>query len=178
MKPKPAKTSKVSRGQWLTLAISLIAIASTGLMYYLKQTEIDSLMQSNFDLQTRVTSLENRAQLGSGIYTSTKNVSVKVFTPLKNSAVNSPLHVMGMIPGNWSFEASFPIELVDKSGNVLAKTTGQVIGDWMTANHVPFTATLNWQGSYTGPAKLILKNDNPSGMSDKADYVEIQINVK
>lgn len=178
MKTEAKKSPKITRQQWLSFALSLVAIASTGLMYFLKQSQIDYLNQTNFDLQTQIISLEAKNSSQSTTYISAKNTSINVYTPTKNSQVSSPLEIAGKIPGNWSFEASFPIELVDKNGAILAKTTGKVAGDWMSDNQVLFTASLSWQNSYTGAAKLILKNDNPSGLADKADFIEIPLTVK
>lgn len=168
----------MNRDQWIMLAIGIVAVAGTFFMYQSRQSEIDYLTQQIYQLRSDIVTLEarNKTQIDTKI-TSSKNVSIEVYTPLKRSKVKSPLYITGKVPGNWSFEASFPIELVDSSGKILAKTTGQVVGDWMTSEMVPFSATLSWDSSYTGPAKLIIKKDNPSGLLDKEDSVEVQLSI-
>jgi hypothetical protein len=88
---------------------------------------------------------------------------IKVDTPLVNATVSSPLNISGQAVGNWYFEASFPIQLVDDSGKVLAQTPAQAQSDWMTTDFVPFTAQLTFDSGTATSGKIILKNDNPSG---------------
>lgn len=108
-------------------------------------------------------------------YTSAKGVPVLVFAPLRNAAINSPVVVMGEVPGNWCFEAEFPIELKDETGAVVAHTSARVFGDWQTTQLVPFTATLTYGSARTGSGMLVLHNDNPSGLPDKADVVSVPV---
>lgn len=85
---------------------------------------------------------------------------------LKNdSLIKSPLKIVGRARENWFFEASFPIQLLDQNGAVLAQTTGQAQGDWMTADLVPFTAELKFEIPLSDTGKLVFKKDNPSGLS-------------
>lgn len=178
MKAKKANSKSLNRQQWILLAAGLVALIGTWIMYLAKQAEVDYLAQNNFELQTRIVTLESKnSPMKVGSYKSSKGVSMQVFTPTMDSTVKSPLQIAGKVPGTWSFEASFPIELVDDKGKVLAKTTGNLAGNWMTDDQVVFTATISWDGSYNGPAKLVLKNDNPSGLLDKNDSVEIPLKI-
>ncbi len=89
---------------------------------------------------------------------------IEVTAPTASAQVSSPLTVTGRARGPWYFEASFPIELRDSNGNILATTPGQAQGEWMTENWVQFTATLAFPAQPIGSTgSLILKNDNPSG---------------
>jgi hypothetical protein len=78
--------------------------------------------------------------------------------------------------GNWFFEGSFPVELVDDSGD-LAQTIATAKGDWMTDAFVPFEATLQIPKNLAGPATLILKRDNPSGLPDYDRSISIPVFV-
>lgn len=101
---------------------------------------------------------------------------IKVTAPLPDSVITSPLTVIGQARGNWSFEAQFPVKLYDNSGNLLAATGAWIQGDWMTANFMPFTATLIFTpptGATQG--KLILEKDNPSGLPKNDDQLEIPV---
>ncbi len=82
----------------------------------------------------------------------------------ENTLIKSPLEISGRARGNWFFEASFPIQLLDRSGAVLAQTVGQAQGDWMTADLVPFTAELKFEAPLGDTGTLIFKRDNPSGL--------------
>ncbi len=83
----------------------------------------------------------------------------------------------GEAPGNWFFEASFPIQVRDKGNNKVGQTTGQAQSDWMTTELVPFTAEITVTG-YSGPATLVLLKDNPSGLPENEDSVSIPIVIQ
>ena len=108
-------------------------------------------------------------------YTSDKGVMIVVDSPLRNTVVSSPLNITGRVPGNWSFEASFPVRLVDGEGKVLATGTGELQGDWMTEDLVSFKAVLEFDEPASGEGKLILMKDNPSGLPENDDSVSIQV---
>jgi hypothetical protein len=98
-----------------------------------------------------------------------------LFSPPTDATISSPVAVLGKIPGSWSFEAQFPIQLKDGSGKVVAQTTAQVLGDWMTNQLVPFSAQLTYQTTPSGNGTLVLQKDNPSGLSANADSISIPI---
>jgi hypothetical protein len=111
-------------------------------------------------------------------YRSRQGVIIKLDPKLERETLGSPLIVSGEVPGNWSFEASFPIELRDSAGTVLDQTIGTLEGDWMTTNHVPFTATLNFTAPASAEvAQLILMKDNPSDLPEHDDDVMIPVKL-
>jgi hypothetical protein len=112
-------------------------------------------------------------------YTSEKGVKILINTPTKNQSVSVPFTVSGQVPGNWSFEASFPVELLDKNGNSLTTIPAQLTGDWMTTDLVPFTITFDATDlDYVGKATLVLHKDNPSGLSENDDNVTLDITLQ
>jgi hypothetical protein len=98
--------------------------------------------------------------------------------PVSGGIVGTSFIVSGKAPGNWYFEASFPIMVRDSNDNVIARTHGSAQGDWMTTDLVAFTATVNIDGDYKGPATLILLRDNPSGLPENDDSVSIPIVIQ
>jgi hypothetical protein len=97
-------------------------------------------------------------------------------SPQPNDVIESPLTIMGKARGPWYFEASFPIVLTDSDGLIIAEGHAEAQGEWMTEEFVPFKATLNFTkpaGKNTG--SLILKKDNPSGLPEHDDALEIPI---
>ena len=93
-----------------------------------------------------------------------------------NQKVSNPIKITGKARGNWFFEASFPIKLIDVNENVLGTAIAQAEGDWMTTDFVNFTAELEYSKSTsTDRALLILSNDNPSDKPelDKAIYIPV-----
>lgn len=109
-------------------------------------------------------------------FTSPKGVTVRLHDWAERQAVESPLAISGEIPGNWSFEASFPIVLLDPTGKIIGQTTAALDGEWMTANYVPFTATVTFETpSAGGSGILTLRKDNPSGLPENDDAIEIPV---
>lgn len=107
---------------------------------------------------------------------------IKVVNPAPMSVVQSPLEISGQARGNWFFEASAPVALVDWDGKVLAQGTIKAQSDWMTTEFVPFTAELTFTSPYKAGDQdtmkhgaLIFKKDNPSGEPKNDDSLEIPI---
>ena len=99
-------------------------------------------------------------------------------TPLPNQTISSPLIISGQARGSWFFEASFPVFLVDWDGRIIAQGVAQAKSDWMTTGFVPFEATLTFtvdKNVYSNRGALILKKDNPSGLPDNDDSLEIPV---
>lgn len=102
---------------------------------------------------------------------------LKVSLPQVNAVVSSPLKIIGQARGTYFFEASFPIELKDQDGNILAQTIAQAKSDWMTENFVPFEANLTFDKPNIKVGRLILKKDNPSGLPQNDLALEIPISL-
>jgi hypothetical protein len=111
----------------------------------------------------------------------TKDDMIVLDYPLAGSTITSPLTITGKARGNWYFEASFPVVLVDWDGRIIAEGHAEAQGDWMTTEYVPFKGTITFTKPDTSVSSrgwIILKKDNPSGESkfDNALEVEIKYN--
>jgi hypothetical protein len=100
---------------------------------------------------------------------------IKIETPRKNEKIKSPYVVSGQARGFWFFEASFPVKLIDQNGQVLAQTTAQARGDWLTQNFVSFEATLDFSVVKGQKATIVLEKDNPSGLPENAAEIRIPV---
>ena len=100
---------------------------------------------------------------------------VYVEGPLPGTKITSPLVVTGRARGNWYFEASFPVKLLDGNGNQIAIAPAQAQGDWMTVDYVPFSVTFTFAQPVTATGTLILQKDNPSGEPQFDDLVSILV---
>src|SRR3989338_8106255 len=107
--------------------------------------------------------------------TETSSPLVRLTTPRPNAEITSPLVVTGEAQGNWYFEASFPVRLLDGNGKEIAVVPAQAQGNWMTTDFVPFRAELTFIIPNTKEGTLVLEKDNPSGLSEYADEVHIPI---
>ena len=111
-------------------------------------------------------------------YTNATADLIVVDTPFPGSVTGKEFSVVGKARGTWFFEASFPIELVDGNGTRLAIAVAQAEGEWMTTEFVPFTAVIKAPESYIGPATLILRKDNPSGLPEYDASISFPITVE
>ena len=122
------------------------------------------------------TSSDNSAQTAVREFTSPKGVTVRLHNWAERQTITSPLTITGEIPGSWSFEASFPVVLQDPTNKIIAQTTATLKGNWQTNDYVPFTATVTFNGpSAGGSGVLVLRKDNPSGLPENADAIEVPI---
>ena len=103
---------------------------------------------------------------------------VVVTSPKANAIVGKTVIVSGSAPGTWYFEASFPIQIRDKDNNKIGQGIAQAQGDWMTTEQVTFTSTVSLSGNYTGLATVVLLRDNPSGLPENEDSLEIPIVIQ
>ena len=110
-------------------------------------------------------------------YFSDKSVKLIVTEPLTDATVASPLTIKGTVPGNWSFEAAFPIQVLDSSGKVIGQVPAKLLGEWKTDKYVPFEATVTFDAQPSGSkGTLLLKKDNPSDLPENNDSVTIPVN--
>lgn len=84
-------------------------------------------------------------------------------SPLPNSVVASPLTLTGQAPGNWFFEASMPVDILDAQMNVLVSGYVTAQGDWMTTSLVPFSGLVSFVSTPNTTGFIRFKKDNPSG---------------
>lgn len=88
---------------------------------------------------------------------------ILVKLPYPGAVTGKEFSVIGKARGNWYFEASFPVEVLDKDGKRLFVGHAQAEGEWMTEEFVPFKSDVKVHENYMGPATLVLHKDNPSG---------------
>ncbi len=102
---------------------------------------------------------------------------IMVDNPAVGAKVSSIFTLTGKARGNWYFEASFPVQVLDGSNNVLVNTFATAQADWMTTDFVPYQTTITVPGGYTGPATLVLKKDNPSGLPENDASISFPITI-
>jgi hypothetical protein len=100
-------------------------------------------------------------------------------SPLPGANISAPLAIKGRARGIWFFEGDFPVILLDAQGNKIAESYSTAKGDWMTKNFVGFEGTIDFKGSFSGQrGTLILKKDNPTGLAQFDDALEIPIHFE
>jgi len=111
-------------------------------------------------------------------YTNASANLVVVDLPSAGAVVGKTFSVVGKARGGWFFEASFPVEVLDKNGKRLAMAPAQAQGEWMTENFVPFKVDMTVPQTYIGPATLVLHKDNPSGLAENDASVSFPITIE
>jgi hypothetical protein len=105
------------------------------------------------------------------------NDLIELYEPLPGDTVRSPITVRGRARGQWYFEGDFPVVLTDWDGRIIATVPAQAQGEWMTTDWVPFEATVEFDAdtSVSDRGSLILQKDNPSGLPEHDDALEITV---
>jgi len=107
-----------------------------------------------------------------------KSDLIRIDQPRPGQVISSPLEITGQARGTWFFEASFPILLLDKNGRTISQTIAQAQSGWMTEEFVPFKAKLEFPTNLSGRVKLIFKKDNPSGLPQNDDQLEMPVSLQ
>ncbi|PIV10093.1 MAG: hypothetical protein COS49_02380 [Candidatus Portnoybacteria bacterium CG03_land_8_20_14_0_80_41_10] len=104
---------------------------------------------------------------------------IRIGHPRPNEFIESPLVVEGQARGSWFFEGDFPVILTDWDGLIIAETYATAQSDWLTEEFVRFKTEIEFDKSelYNRGA-LILQKDNPSGLPENDDALEIPIFFK
>lgn len=109
---------------------------------------------------------------------SPENDLIRVTSPTAQSIITSPATITGMARGTWFFEGSFPVSIVNWDGLIIGEGVATAEGEWMTEDFVPFTASITYtidpQTPYNRGA-IILRKDNPSGLPEHDDAIEIPV---
>jgi hypothetical protein len=101
---------------------------------------------------------------------------VVITQPLPGSSIVSPVVIEGRARGNWYFEASFPIVVVNADGATIGQGIAQAQSDWMTTEYVPFRAEITFTKPVTkNNGMIILQKDNPSGLPQYDDAFRVPI---
>jgi hypothetical protein len=101
---------------------------------------------------------------------------VTLTSPTSGEYISSPVKIEGKARGTWFFEATFPIVIVDWEGLIIGQGIAQAQSDWMTMDYVPFLAEVIFtKPTVKNNGWIILRRDNPSGLSQNDDAFEVPI---
>jgi hypothetical protein len=107
------------------------------------------------------------------------NNLITLTSPLESGIITSPFSITGEARGQWFFEGSFPVILTNWNGLIIAEGFATSTESWMTTEYIPFEATLEFPEQESGSRGfLILKKDNPSGLPENDDALEIMVFYK
>jgi hypothetical protein len=133
---------------------------------------------ADYDYAISVTQLIRASRQGS-----CKSDLIIVEEPLAGTTISSPLTVKGKARGTWYFEGDFPLILTDWDGKIIAEWYATALDDWMVESFVPFEGVIEFEdpgfsNGYINRGTLIFRKDNPSGISQYDDALEIPVFFK
>lgn len=98
---------------------------------------------------------------------------------IKNGdTVKMGYEVKGQAPGNWYFEGTFPVRVLDIQGEVVTSLLAIASNDWMNENSVPFSVIIDFPLEQEGAYVLQFEKSNPSGLDENSDIAKIAISIK
>lgn len=164
--PEPKKQSI----QVFVLIVLVIAFIATTIVAYFWQQNIIN------EKNARINDLEQQIAESPVIdYVSAKGEQVIIYTPNNNDIINSPITIIGQIPGNWAVEGDFMAYVKDSDGNNIGESIVKINGDWTATDLVPFSTTISFDGS--GAGTVVLQKDNPSGLPENDDQVVLNVQL-
>ncbi len=107
-----------------------------------------------------------------------KRERIVMTSPAPYETISSPVTITGEARGNWFFEASFPVTIVNWDGLIIGEGIATADGDWMTTEFVPYTAEVYFSpdpNAYSQNGAIILQRDNPSGLPEYDEALEIPV---
>lgn len=103
---------------------------------------------------------------------------IRIDNPRPNQEIESPLAISGEARGYWFFEGDFPIVLTNWDGLIVAEGFATAKSEWMTEDFVQFEAVIEFEKPENNKGTLILRKDNPSGLPENDDALEVPVTFK
>jgi hypothetical protein len=119
-------------------------------------------------------SLQSGANAGIEENKAESSNKIIVINPKNGDMVSGTLLLSGKAPGNWFFEGSFPVKIIDEKNQEIVKGIAESYGEWMKEGMVPFHAELKIPVS-SGSGWLVLQKDNPSGQKELDEEMKMPI---
>jgi hypothetical protein len=147
-------------------------------IYQVSKDETSKSYQQQSNIEEKTNNLDEQLNNDSNdinVFISKNGVEIHLSKFESGDSIASPLTLTGEVPGTWSFEASFPVVLKDADGLVIAQEPAKLQGDWMTNDFVSFQVKLTFNKPAAKTGFLILQKDNPSGLVENDDSLEIPV---
>jgi hypothetical protein len=111
------------------------------------------------------------------VYKNTSAEDIEVELPTVEGVTGKEFGIIGKARGPWFFEGTFPLEVQGADGGVLAVGYATALGEWMTEDFVRFVSEVKVPDTYSGPATVVLKKENPSGEPQRDASVSFTITI-
>ncbi len=98
--------------------------------------------------------------------------------PRPGDQLTSPVTIKGTATGSWFFEASFGVELYDGNGIKIASGIAETKDEWMTEDFISYESVLTFAIPSTTDGYLLLKKDNPSGLTENDNFLRVPVTFR
>jgi len=153
------------------ITLAVVAVIAIGVFSYITlsgyQLFKDQLNSPNQNGQNQTTTAQTF---------SSKDDLIKVTNIYNNQKISSPIRIEGQARGNWYFEASFPIRIVNENNQVIGSGLAEAQGEWMTENYVPYLAVISFYPGTSTKGEIIFQKDNPSGLPENDNELRVPVN--
>ncbi len=94
-----------------------------------------------------------------------------------NQTITSPMPIEINSEGVWfGFEGELgTISLLDETNKALGTGIMTAKGEWMKKGPVQYTCKLTYNATKSGKGKLLIKNNNPSGLTERDKSFELPV---
>ena len=157
-------------------AVAFVVIIVVSVAHRLNSKKYpDPILAASSNPVTASTTVNSKPTLG----TSTSSDVFAVAMPSLGATIASPVSIKGTANASWFFEGTFPVQLLDSNGDIIAQGPLAAQGDWTAAGPVPFSGSLKFAPQPSGSVgELIFKNDNPSGLPENSKSFIMPITFK
>ena len=143
------KNNLLNRGYIVPILLGIIALlVIVGGIYFYKNKKVEAPIVDVPIQQDNMGILGNKEDLVS-------------FSVEAGNTVGGVLDLSGSVKGGYFFEGNILIKLLDSNQNVLKSGFGTATTNWMTADPVSFTSSIDSTG-LNGNGFILIQNDDPS----------------
>lgn len=121
--------------------------------------------------------IEKEERIG-GEVLSEKGQKIYLENIKSGDTIDMGYEIKGEVSGNWFFEGSFPVRVLNIQGEVISSLFAEAKSDWMTEDQVPFSVIIDFPLEEEGAFVLQFEKSNPSGLDENSDIAKIAISIK
>jgi hypothetical protein len=100
------------------------------------------------------------------------------FSILPDSKLSGVVSYVGSIKGGYFFEGNILIGIADINKNIILQNYANATSEWMTADPVTFSGTIDLSNLPKGSAFIEIHNDNASGLPEHDKKILIPIIIE
>ncbi len=158
----------------LIFSIFLLSIFLIGTAYILKNKDLCCKYQLCVQITDMCDEVSNTDQ-----QVLSEKGSILILDNIKDGdTVDEGFQIKGRVSGEWFFEGTFPVRVLNTQGEIIESLIAASEGGWMTSNLVDFTFTLDLDLDKESIVKIVFEKSNASNLVENDDSASITVTVK